>query len=184
MVFRCRLERHCRRLWHCRENKQVDCVAGGECTIRPARAADAGAVAELWQAMADQHAGYDPEAWCYHPDARGRWREEFESFLEQDDKVLLVAEESGEVIGFAVTAVEEPLVEMLRRCGIVREVVVRSSARGRGVATRLMQAAFQALKALGAEEVILHAALENAAAIGLYEKLGLRRVMYRMYRKL
>jgi len=159
-------------------------VAGGECTIRPARAADVPAVGRLWQSMADQHAGYDAEAWCYRPDAGQRWCEEFESFLGQADKVLLVAEEGGEVTGFTVCAVEEPLVEMLRRRGVVREVVVGESSRGRGVATRLMAVAFEAMKTLGAEEVVLHAAMDNAAAIGLYEKLGMHRMMYRMYRKL
>ena len=159
-------------------------MAGGKCTIRPARAADAQAVTDLWQAMADQHADYDAGAWCYRPDAAIRWRREFESFLGQADKVLLVAEAGGRVTGFAVTAVEEPLVELSRRRGVVREVVVDASSRGRGVATRLMEAAFEAMKALGAEEVVLHAAMDNDAAVGLYEKLGMRRVMYRMYREL
>lgn len=159
-------------------------MADGECTIRQAKAGDAPAVAGLWQVMADQHAGYDAEAWCYRSDAGRRWRREFESFLSQADKVLLVAEADGEVIGFTVCAVEAPLVEMARRRGVVREVVVGESARGRGVATRLMEVAFEEMKARGADEVVLHAAMENAAAIRLYEKLGMRRVMYRMYRRL
>ncbi|MBL7134933.1 MAG: GNAT family N-acetyltransferase [Phycisphaerae bacterium] len=159
-------------------------MTDGECTIRPAGAADVAAAGELWQAMADQHAAYDAEAWSYRPDAKRRWCEEFASFLRQADKILLVAEDGGEIVGVAVLAVEEPLVEMARRRGIVREVVVAEFARGRGVATRLMDVAFEEMKARGAEEVVLHAALENATAVGFYEKLGMRRVMYRMYRKL
>ncbi len=160
-------------------------MADEKWTIRSAEAADAAAAGELWQVLADEHTAYDAEAWCYHPDARGRWVEEFRSFLGQPNKVLLVAEdESGEVVGFTVVAVEAPLVEMARRRGVVREVVVRKSARGRGVATALMEAAFAAMKARGAEEVVLHAALDNAAAVGLYEKLQMRRIMVRMYRKL
>ena len=159
-------------------------MANDEYTIRLAQAADAPAVAELWQAMADAHTAYDAEAWCYHGDARRRWRREFESFLAQADKVLLVAVEGGEVIGFTVCAVEEPPVELTRHRGVVREVVVRPASGGRGVATRLMEAAFRAMKDRGADEVVLHAAIDNAAAVGLYEKLGMRRVMYRMYRRL
>jgi len=159
-------------------------TTGDECTIRPATAADVAAVGELWQVMADQHTAYDAEAWCYRGDAKRRWCEEFANFLDQADKILLVAEDGGEIVGVAVLAIEEPLVEMARRRGIVREVVVAESARGRGMATRLMDVAFDEMKARGAEEVVLHAALENAAAVGLYEKLGMRRVMYRMYRKL
>ena len=153
-------------------------------TIRSAEQADVAAVGELWQAMADEHTGYDAEAWCYRPDARQRWGEEFASFLGQSDKVLLVAVDGGEVIGFTVIAIEAPLVEMAHRRGVVREVVVRESARGRGVATALMEAAFAAMKARGAEEVVLHVATDNAAAAGLYEKLHMRRIMVRMYRKL
>lgn len=155
-----------------------------ECTIRPAGAGDVPAVGRLWQSMADQHAGYDAEAWCYRPDARQRWCEEFAGFLAQADRVLLVAEQAGQIVGFTVCAVEEPLVELSRRCGVVREVVVAEASRGRGIATLLMEAAFEAMKALGAEEVVLHAAIDNAAAVGLYEKLGMRRTMYRMVRTL
>ncbi len=159
-------------------------MTDGECTIRPATAADVAAVGELWQVMADQHTAYDAEAWSYRPDAKEQWCEEFVRFLRQPSKILLVAEDGGEVVGVAVLAIEDALVEMVRRRGIVREVVVAESARGRGVATKLMDVAFDEMKVRRAEEVVLHAAMENAAAVALYEKLGMRRVMYRMYRKL
>jgi len=159
-------------------------VTGGECTIRSAEPADVAAAGELWQVMADQHSAYDAEAWCYRHGAKELWCEEFARFLDQADKILLVAEDGGEIVGVAVLAVEEALVEMAHRRGIVREVIVAESARGRGVATKLMDVAFDELRARRAEEVVLHAALDNAAAVGLYEKLGMRRVMYRMYRRL
>ena len=47
-----------------------------------------------------------------------------------------------------------------------------------------MEAVFEQLKVGGAEAVILHVAQANEAAVRLYEKVGMRSVMYRMFKKL
>jgi ribosomal protein S18 acetylase RimI-like enzyme len=161
-------------------------LTGPAYTVRPARAADAEGVAAMWQVMADQHRAYDPQVWCWADDARGHWLQSFLRHLDADDMVCLVAEDdAGELAGFLVACVKDsPAIFSSRRMGEVWDLLVRGPHRGRGVGKTLVAAALDALRDRGAEGVILHVALDNPEAVGLYRALGLRPVMYRMFKKL
>jgi ribosomal protein S18 acetylase RimI-like enzyme len=154
--------------------------------IRPARAEDAAAVSALWQVMADQHAAYDPEVWDWAPAARARWEEHaFTRFLGKQSVVLLVAEGEEGIVGFATGQVKPShQTDATEKTGAVWDLVVDPAHRNLGIGLRLMERMLAELKARGAEDVVLHAALANEAALRLYERLGLRRVMYRLYRRL
>ena len=62
----------------------------------------------------------------------------------------------------------------LGNAGHVKNLVVARDARNLGVGARLMSAAADMLGAVGASEWSLHVKANNAAAIYLYEKLGMR----------
>jgi GNAT superfamily N-acetyltransferase len=64
--------------------------------------------------------------------------------------------------------------ERLGNAGHVRNLVVAPDARHRGVGLALMTAAADALRLAGASEWHLNVKAHNAAAIQLYEKLGMR----------
>lgn len=64
--------------------------------------------------------------------------------------------------------------ERLGNAGHVRNLVVAPDARRRGVGHALMTASADALRAAGASEWHLNVKAHNAAAIELYEKLGMR----------
>ena len=64
--------------------------------------------------------------------------------------------------------------ERLGNAGHVRNLVVAPDARQRGVGNALMTASADALRAAGASEWHLNVKAHNAAAIQLYEKLGMR----------
>jgi len=154
--------------------------------IRPAGRRDAEAIAKLWSLMAEQHRNYDPDVWCWSVRAEQAWREGFLTRVDQEDVIMPVAEApNGALLGFAqAVAVDSPPIFAAARQGEVWDLVVKPEARGRGIGRRLMEAVFQGLKARGAQEVKLHVAVDNAAAIRLYERLGMRRVMYRMQKTL
>ena len=155
-------------------------------TIRPATQDDAQAVAGLWELMADQHRQYDVDAWRWSADARGKWQEGFVKRLEDRDTVDLVAESSdGLLVGF-VQAIARDSLEIFstRRQGEVWDLVVRPEHRKKGVGRKLMVAAIAGLKDRGAEDIKLHVAIANEAAIKLYEQMGFRRIMYRMHKEL
>ena len=155
-------------------------------TIRPARRDDADAVGPVWQHMAEQHRAYDPEVWCWALDAPDRYVRGFAEFFDRDDMVLLVAEEDdGALVGVAVGNIRDTLPTFQTRTnGFVWDLCVLPTHRRRGIGRRLMEEMFDEMKRRGCDDVILHVALRNRAGIRLYEKLGMRPVMYRMYKRL
>ena len=81
---------------------------------------------------------------------------------------LLVAEADGALVAFCVS-------ELLEHSGYVRQIVVAPSHRRRGIAERVLREVARALATRGATAWELNVKPDNAAAIALYEKLGMRR---------
>ncbi len=155
-------------------------------TLRDATPGDARAVVRLWERMARQHQDYDRDVWCWSHDAAVHWEDVFRRQVGKPDMVHLVAcDAGGAIVGFTVGCVKDaPAIFTSKRIGEVWDLLVHPDHRGHGLATRLMERTFEALKARGATCVILHVSLQNESAIRLYEKIGMRPVMYRMYRSL
>ena len=155
--------------------------------IRPAKVADVRAVAALWEIMAEQHRAYDAEHWCWSHGAPVHWARWYRDLLRKPEMILPVAQpsEGGKVVGFAIASYKDnPNVFTVAQSGQVWDLFVHPDHRRRGIGLALMQWTFDSLKALGAGDVKLHVAIANPAAVRLYEKMGLRPVMYRMYKRL
>ncbi|MEX2274746.1 MAG: GNAT family N-acetyltransferase [Actinomycetota bacterium] len=82
-----------------------------------------------------------------------------------DPSLLLVAVEGEDVVGTAV-GLAYPAE------GLLYQLAVRRDRRGRGIATALLRASFDALRARGVPEVGL-ATDSRAGAIGLYQRVGM-----------
>ncbi len=157
-----------------------------EYTIRPPRFDEAAKVVALWRISAETHAEFDEEFWQWSSDAEQHWVRHFVELLKRDDMVMFVAEApGGELVGFIISEVTcpPPIFSATKR-GHIWDLVVRPDYRRRGLARRLTEATLERMKRMGAEDVILHVAMKNKPAIALYEKLGMRRIMHRMYKKL
>ncbi len=154
-------------------------------TIRPAVKADAETLGELWELMSAQHRLYDEEVWCWTEQASRRWRKHFDELVEDPDKVAVVAVDPGRtVVGFALGEVKPTLpLFTTERGGFVWDLVVHPDHRRRGLGRRVMSRMFEEMAGRGAEDVVLHVACANEPAVEFYKSLGLRPVMYRMYRR-
>jgi ribosomal protein S18 acetylase RimI-like enzyme len=73
---------------------------------------------------------------------------------------------------------------LLDEDGVIHDVIVERAARGRGVATALMDDAFAWFRSRGIERVVLHTAQANVSAQRLFEHLGFRRTMVEMTKEL
>jgi ribosomal protein S18 acetylase RimI-like enzyme len=104
--------------------------------------------------------------------------------LERDEVVILVAELAGSVVGYVYAGIEPHSWKELRnKAGFVHDIVVDEAARGRGIATRLLEEAARFLDERGAPRVMLWSAERNEGAQRLFARLGFRRTMVEMTRE-
>ena len=84
-------------------------------------------------------------------------------------QVLLAAREEGRYVGGIWAAAQGP-----DRAGMawIYQVWVEPEARGRGLSKRLIQAAGDAVRVLGADSLGLNVFGDNAPAIAVYDSLG------------
>ena len=161
-----------------------DCQSGP--IVRRATPADLRRIGRLGALLVEEHHGFDPRRFLAA--TRGT-PEGYASFistqLEEPDKAVLVADDKGEVIGYAYAAIEGYDYMALRGpAGVLHDVVVDPGRRGRGVGRLLLDAALEFLRSRGAPRVVLWTAARNEAAQRLFESAGFRRTMIEMTREL
>jgi ribosomal protein S18 acetylase RimI-like enzyme len=98
---------------------------------------------------------------------------------------VIVAEDKGDVVGYAYAAVEGYDYMALRGpAGVLHDIIVDPGHRGRGVGRLLLDAALEFLKLRGVPRVVLSTAERNEAAQRLFASMGFRRTMIEMTREL
>ena len=131
-------------------------------TVRAATEADEAAIRVLWEEFEAEV----PEPDGFAPDT---WDVDWASLLENmESGVVVVAEEDGEVIGFAEATAVEP------RRWHLDTIHVRPGSRRRGVGEALLHACAEAAVARGAEYVSLTALTSNEVGLRVWERLGFR----------
>lgn len=152
--------------------------------IRPARAADLPALGELAGALVRFHHALNPRRYMLVDGVEAGYAGWFRRELDDPDAVILAAAEGEHVLGYAYGRVEtRDWNALLDRHGALHDIFVDPSARRRGVARQLLRAILRALENKGAPRVLLHTALENAAAQALFATFGFRTTMLEMTRE-
>ena len=102
----------------------------------------------------------------------------FDAYLADPDRLILVAEEAGVMLGYTMLVFAEPAdadaraAARLRPTAELSKCYLRAETHGRGVAAALMTATLDAARARGAAGSWLGVNQENARAIRFYEKNG------------
>ena len=102
----------------------------------------------------------------------------FHAYLADPDRLILVAEDAGGMLGYTMLVFAEPTDEDARAVALLRPTAelskcyLRAETHGRGVAAALMTATLDAARARGAAGSWLGVNQENARAIRFYEKNG------------
>ncbi|EPS29725.1 hypothetical protein PDE_04675 [Penicillium oxalicum 114-2] len=89
------------------------------------------------------------------------------------DLCFLAMDENDEMVGVVVSKLEPHRGGPLR--GYIAMLAVREESRGRGIATRLVRMAIDAMIERDADEIVLETEITNTAAMKLYERLGFLR---------
>jgi len=154
--------------------------------VRRATPADLPAVGRLGALLVEEHYDFDPRRFLA---ARPGTPEGYASFistqLEDPDKAVLVADDKGDVVGYAYAAAEGYDYMALRGpAGVLHDIIVDPEHRGRGVGRLLIEAALEFFRSRGVPRVVLSTAARNEAAQRLFARMGFRRTMIEMTREL
>ena len=162
-----------------------DSSRNGTIVIRPATPADVPAIGRLGALLVRTHHDFDPERFI---PATERTAEGYGSFLGSQlrnrDVIVLVADASGEVLGYTYAGIEGYDYMALRGpAGVLYDIVVDPAHRQHGVGRLLLDATLAALTAKGAPRVVLSTAERNEPAQRLFAHAGFRRTMIEMTRE-
>jgi GNAT superfamily N-acetyltransferase len=155
-------------------------------TIRLATPADVPALGRLGALLMRTHYKFDPQRFMDPGDDPADGYGWFlGKQLKDEDVVIFVAEQDGDVIGYVYAGLEPISWKELRdECGFIHDVVVDERGRRSGTATALIEKAIEWLRERGAPRVMLWTAEPNVGAQQLFAKLGFRRTMIEMTREL
>lgn len=151
-------------------------------TIRRATPSDVPVLGKLAASLVRAHHEFDPQRFLPEsPETASRYGSFIGTQLEDADVAVLVAEQSGVVIGYVYTAVEGYDYMSLRGpAGVLHDIVVDPDHRNKGVGRMLLDAALAFLKSRRAPRAVLSTAAHNESAQRLFEQAGFRRTMIEM----
>ena len=154
--------------------------------IRRATAADLPSLGRLGALLVGVHHDFDAKRFIApSPGTPSGYASFLGTQLGHRDVAIFVAEEDGQVIGYAYAAVEDFDYMSLRGpAGVLHDVIVDPARRGRGVGRLLLGAVLQFVNSRGAPRVVLSTAERNEAAQRLFASMGFRRTMIEMTREL
>jgi ribosomal protein S18 acetylase RimI-like enzyme len=135
-------------------------------------------IGPLFKAMHEHHRSGGAQLLPFRPDdeAWKRRRRHYESLLESGRGHLLLAEEGGRAIGYAMVSATggQTTLATGERMAELETLSVAEGERGQGVGRALMDAAYAVMRELGATELMLYVLEGNDAAVRFYERLGMR----------
>ena len=107
----------------------------------------------------------------YTVEARREW---FEAHASKGKYRLVVAEDAGQVVGYATTSRWRPKASY--GTTVESSVYCRHDACGRGIGSALYRALFEAIRNEDIHMVVAGATMPNAASVALHERLGFTQV--------
>lgn len=149
--------------------------------IRKATRRDLPRIAKLAGCLVRQHREFDAQRFLFIDDPETGYAWWFGKELANPKALILSARLDGKLVGYAYARLEpRDWNALLDAHGALHDIYVDESARGRGVAKRLLQRVAAELRARGAPRVVLHTSVKNRAAQKLFAAAGFRKTMLEM----
>ena len=150
--------------------------------VRRATPADLTRIGRLGALLVAEHYDFDPQRFlATRPGTPAGYASFMGTQLEDPDKAVLVADDNGDVIGYAYAAIEGYDYMALRGpAGVLHDIIVDPQHRGRGVGRLLIDAALEFFRSRGVPRVVLSTAERNEAAQRLFASMGFHRTMIEM----
>jgi GNAT superfamily N-acetyltransferase len=142
--------------------------------IRLATTRDIPVLQELWKEFMDFHAEQEP-FWTRSKKGHEVWAGFFQGHIDDDDKLALVAEDAGQLVGYGLAVLQEyPPVLVLSRYGMIRDMAVTATHRRRGVGRALFAEMERWFLIRGVEHVELNVSVANEGARRFWRSMGFR----------
>lgn len=139
-------------------------------TIRNASIADLPALTDIL----NHYIVHTPINFDVEPYTVGARREWFDEHASKGKYRLVVAEENGQVVGYATTSPWRP--KAAYGTTVESSVYCRHDACGRGIGSLLYRSLFEAVRGEDVHMIVAGATMPNAASVALHERLGFRQV--------
>lgn len=143
--------------------------------IRTATTDDLDSIVTLWSDLVTDQRRHDSHILAAENESAAR--DVLSRYLVVNDVAVAEATETADwsadvIVGFAMYHLEEGLYEMDVTRGVVENIYVVPTARGRGIGSALMERAEEDLRAEGADTVILSVMAANRRALDFYREQG------------
>ena len=167
-------------------NKNTNSGSRTGITVRRATPADLPSIGRLGALLVEEHYDFDPQRFlAARPETPAGYASFISTQLEDPDKAVLVADDNGDVIGYAYAAIEGYDYMALRGpAGVLQDLIVAPEHRGQGVGRLLLDATLEFFRSRGVPRMVLSTAERNEAAQRLFARMGFRRTMIEMTREL
>jgi len=143
-------------------------------TIRKAKVKDVPNMAKLGAALLKHHEKFDK----YFSPAKGIekiYKKLFKSAVYSPKSLLLIAEERGKIIGYALASIEKrPPVYKLRKIGNISDTYIIPAYRRRGITDRFIKEIFQWFKIKKIKNIELQVHVKNEIGKAAWSKYGFR----------
>ncbi|MBW2272209.1 MAG: GNAT family N-acetyltransferase [Deltaproteobacteria bacterium] len=152
--------------------------------VRSAQPRDLDRVAALWTAITRHHEDLDP-LFIMRPGAEGELRELLAALYRDRDAEILVYDDAGDLPGMCIVRIDHapPIMHEVERAEIT-DLGVRSSERRRGIASALVEAALEWVRASGVERVEVQVACGNHEGQGFWRARGFEDLMDVLHKRL
>ncbi|UCD76576.1 MAG: GNAT family N-acetyltransferase [Phycisphaerales bacterium] len=155
-----------------------------ELIIRQAKDEDLTALTELWWEMTEFHRHRD-EYFTMRSDGREIFGRFLFDRIQSDEHCILIAERSGETIGFCLAFVADyPPPMRKRRYGLISDLAVTAAHRRTGVGEALLEKARGWFAARGIDRLEARVAVSNETSTAFWRKAGFSTVLETMVQEL
>jgi ribosomal protein S18 acetylase RimI-like enzyme len=151
-------------------------VSDAAISIRPLDTAEIELVEPLWNALREHHTALASTLDSPRPreESWARRRAQYESWLADPGSFILIAEQAGTPVGYAMVHQRSasPTWSSSEQAGEIETLSVLPEMRGQGVGGALLGEVRERLKPLGLGELSLHVLVGNEDAARFYERHG------------
>ncbi len=153
--------------------------------IRVARVADLEALARMWEQLEKYHVKLGGPEYRLARAWKGEWRRFTRSHIGRTDRLCIVAETDGTVVGFLLGAIlTRPKVFELRRYGHIYDVFVEPARRDHGVGKGLVNAALEWFRTRRVDRVDLYTHARNNLGLRFWKKMGFETTVHILDRRI